>query len=580
MIRNSLRSACALAALAAPLLSQSTIRLTAGLAGAEPDGLSSEPQMSGDGRFVVYTSLANNLTPDDTSAASDIFLHDLVLGTRELISVRIPGMLAPGECGGPVVSDDGNWVAYWSTATNLVAGGTATADIYVRDRAAATTTCITTGWAGNSTAPTITPDGRYLAFQSLADNVVAGGMFEDVFRYDRQTNTFVLISQSTAGVAGNMESLAPRISADGNQVTFLTASSNFLLQDTNGVVDVYLRDVAAVRTRRTSVNWLGNELTSASSTASMTRDGGMLCFVNAEAAASSGDSDVNDDVLVRTLQGGFLTRVSTPASGKGGNGISNDGVIAGNGRYVAFRSNGTDLVPADPTPGAADIYLKDMETRAIEVVSLSSAGAAAGDPSSPALSLDGRFIAFATTTGLVSGDANGLTEIYVRDRGVIVFTTPCAGDGSSTPCPCGNPGYPGNGCENYGLTGGVRLAATGNPSLSGDTLHLALTGFSALTTPLAYFQGDGLLNGGLGVAFGDGVHCVGGNTIRFARRNSVNGMSEYGAGVPSDTAVSIAGHVDVPGSTRYYQATYFNFGSFCGQLRRNWSNSIAVVWAP
>lgn len=579
MIRTSLRSACFAAALVAPLCAQSTIRLTAGLGGAEPDGPSSQPSLGGDGRYAVFVSAANNLTANDTSSSPDVFLYDAVQGTVELVSVRLPGPSGSNVVSTPVVTDDGSLVAYASNAANLVpADGGGFTHIYVRDRTAGTTTRITQGWIGTSAGPSMTPDGRYIAFQSSA-TTVPSGPFQDVFRFDRQNQTFVLISQSSNGTFSDGNSSAPRISADGGLVTFLSSATTLLQQDGNGQVDVYIRDVVNQRTRRTSVGWIGNQLPLASSSATMTRDGRKVCFVNAAQTTSPGDSDLSDDVFARTLNNGYVTRVSTPASRKGGNGFANESVIAGGGRYVAFRSDATDLVPVDPTPGAADVYLKDLETNAVEVVSLSSTDAPAGDPTQPALSVDARFVAFASASGLVAGDSNGWNEIYLRDRGAIVYTTPCAGDGTSTPCPCGNPGSPGNGCENYGLTGGVRMSATGNPSVSNDTLRLGLTGFSAFSTSLIFLQGDGLLNGGAGVGFGDGVACVGGNVIRFGRRVATGGVSAYGAGVAGDPSVSTTGLVVAPG-TRYYQVLYANFGSFCGQLRRNWSNSIAVTWAP
>jgi hypothetical protein len=254
--------------------------------------------------------------------------------------------------------------------------------------------------------------------------------------------------------------------------------------------------------------------------------------------------------------------------------------MSGDARWVVFRSTGTDLGPADTTPGALDAYLKDLQTGALEIVSLASDGTAVSVEDELALSDDARWVVFASRAGAVPGDALGHREIYLRDRGPIVYTTPCAGDGSGTPCPCGNPGQPGNGCENYALSGGVRLAATGTPSLANDTLRLGLTGFLPLDTPIAFVQGDALLAGGAGAPFGDGIQCAGGATVRFGRRLATGGTSAYGAGVAGDAPVSVAGHVVAPGSTRYYQCVYFNFGSFCGELRRNWSNSIAIVWQP
>lgn len=566
--------------LALPIGAQTTIRVTAGLGGAEPDGASDSPHISHDGRFVVFASAAENLAANDTHAGPDVFLYDANSATIELVSARdaTPGPIAAVTS--PGVTDDGNFVVFASSAANLAPGALGWSDILLRDRAAGITTRITTGWVGDSTRPVITPDGRYIAFEGRAENVVASGPIRDVFLHDRQTGTFALVSRNSADTPGNGESTTPSISTDGRFVAFASASTNFLLSDTNSSVDVFVRDVVAGTTRRASIGDFGHALTRPSTAGNVSGDGQRVVFMNADGSASSNDANNLEDVYFFDRAGGYSDRVSVPASEVGGNGLSTQGTIARDGRYVAFRSTGTDLVTFDPTPTFADLYLKDLQTGALEVVSLSSTGTPSTSAETPSLSPDGRFVAFRASDGLVSGDANGVAEIYVRDRGVIVYTTPCAGDDTSAPCPCGNPGGPGNGCENYGLTGGARLSATGTPSVTNDTIRLVVTGFPIFPTAMGFSQGDAIQNNGFGVPFGDGVRCIGGNVLRLRQRQTSSGQSAYGFGVLADPPVSFQGQVGAAGGTRYYQVSYRSVGSFCFQQKVNWSNSIAIVWAP
>jgi Tol biopolymer transport system component len=571
----------AVVALTVPVPAQTTIRVTAGLGGAEPDFVSENPHLSGDGRWVAFISGASNLVPNDT-LGFDAFLYDVATASLELVSVRLPGGPHRGWVADATVSDDGNLVAFRSNAEDLVPGDTAIADVYVRNRALGTTTRITAGWDGDAWDPWITPDGRYVFFASDGENIVPSAPgIKDVFRYELATGQFVLVSQSTAGAFGNSDSLHPRPSADGNVVAFGSEATNLVPGDTNDRFDGFVRDISAGTTQRFTVDWLGNQLGEDSLLRSMSRDGRYVCYDSRADGITPDDlPGTYYDALIYDRMRSTVVRASSPGTATAPDPrVADLGNLSGDGRFAAFRSNLGDLVTPDPTPGLADVFLKDLHTGSVEIVSLSSTGSAAPEPSWPSVSNDGRYVAFITRFALVPGDVTtGLPEIYVRDRGPVLYTTPCSGDGSSAPCPCANLGSQGHGCENVGLTGGVLLSATGSASLANDTLRLELRGFFAQSTPIAFVQGDALLNGGVGATFGDGVHCVGGTTVRFGRRRASGGTSAYGAGVAGDAPVSVAGQVVVAGSTRYYQCTYFNHGSFCGQLRRNWSNSIAIVW--
>ncbi|MBK7878454.1 MAG: immunoglobulin domain-containing protein [Planctomycetes bacterium] len=155
----------------------------------------------------------------------------------------------------------------------------------------------------------------------------------------------------------------------------------------------------------------------------------------------------------------------------------------------------------------------------------------------------------------------------------------CSGDGSATPCPCGNSGAPGNGCNNSLGVGGARLDAYGVARLTNDTLRLDLTGVPAVASVL-YFQGTARENGGAGTVLGDGLLCTSGALIRLGARNANGGTSSFGFGVGADPLISVRGQIPGGGATRSYQAWYRNAANFCTPSTFNLSNGLELVWAP
>jgi hypothetical protein len=154
----------------------------------------------------------------------------------------------------------------------------------------------------------------------------------------------------------------------------------------------------------------------------------------------------------------------------------------------------------------------------------------------------------------------------------------CAGDGSGGACPCGNVGASGRGCESSASTGGAQLEANGHSNLGTDDVTLRVSGTPPSTT-LLFFQGTTAVNAGVGIAFGDGLRCVAGQQIRLAIRVASAGSASFGANVPGDPRVSIAGQVSAPESRRY-QAWYRDAQSFCTASTFNLSNGLMLRWAP
>src|SRR5262249_38870116 len=201
------------------------------------------------GQIVAFYSAATNLVAGDTNGFSDVFVRDLANGLTELVSVATGGAHANGPSYFPSISADGRLVVFQSLASNLVDDDTNTvSDIFIRDRANGTTerAC---GVQGNdfSTSPSISPDGNFVAFASKATNLVPGDTNGriDIFVCNRSSGMIERVSVASDGMQANGDSILPDISANGTVVVFKSTASNLVPNDTNGVVDVFARDRAA-----------------------------------------------------------------------------------------------------------------------------------------------------------------------------------------------------------------------------------------------------------------------------------------------------------------------------------------------
>jgi cysteine-rich repeat protein len=205
--------------------------------------------MSAAARFVMFSSNATNLVADDTNGKTDLFVHDRQTGVTTRVSVASDGTQANGNSYSAAISADGRFVVFESAATNLVAGDTNGADdLFVHDRQTGTTTSITPGPSGVATAygvAAISADGRFVAFNSSAANLVPGDTNgeNDVFVHDMSTGVTTRVSTPDAGGEGNGRSWLPAMSADGRVVAFGSRADNLVPNDGNGAVeDVFVRD--------------------------------------------------------------------------------------------------------------------------------------------------------------------------------------------------------------------------------------------------------------------------------------------------------------------------------------------------
>lgn len=430
-------AALALAALAAvpaehPPTSQSTtLRASVDSSGAQANKRSWYCDVSADGRFVAFESEATNLVPGDTNNVFDVFVHDLLTGVTERVSVNAAGVQGDFLSARPALSADGRFVAFMSLATNLDPADTNNKyDVYVRDRMLGVVERVSVSSSGaqvsrDSDWPTISGDGRYVAFWSEAINLVPGDTngVPDVFLRDRTTSTTTRVSVASGGVQGNDRSLYPRLSRDGSRVIFESSASNLWPGDANGVWDVFVHEIASGLTTCVSVNPAGIPGNGGSGhLAALSADGRWACFTSGASDLVPGDANGYEDVFVRDLLTGITEMASVSSAGLQGNGSSGDErvTISGNARFVGFSSNATTLVIGD-TNATTDIFVRDRLTGTTTRVSVATGGGQSNHQSNrTSISGDGRIVAFHShASNLVVGDSNGQIDVFVHDRGPV-----------------------------------------------------------------------------------------------------------------------------------------------------------------
>ena len=242
--------------------------------------------ISGDGRIVAFGSDATNLVKGDTNGQGDAFMHDRLTKKTRRVSVASNGTQGNSGSGSPVVSADGRAVAFPSTASNLVRGDTNDVeDAFVHDLATHQTTRVSrasNGQQGNgpSYGPDMSGDGRFVAFASDADNLVPGDTngAMDIFVHDRTTHDTFLVSVTSSGVQANGASEKPTLSADGRFVAFLSLADNLVKGDTNGMHDIFVHDRATQRTTRVSVASSGTQANYRSDYSAISADGRFVAF--------------------------------------------------------------------------------------------------------------------------------------------------------------------------------------------------------------------------------------------------------------------------------------------------------------
>lgn len=371
-----------------------TTRVSVASDGTAGDQQSLFPALTADGRFVAFESSATNLVAGDTNGVSDVFVHDKQSGVTERVSVDTAGRQGNARSGQPALTDDGRYVAFYSDSSNLVPGDTnAQADVFVRDRLNGSTERV-----------------------SVAHNEAEG-------------------NGSSAG--------RPAISADGQDVAFQSDATNLLPEDENGLpqdtnrsTDVFVRDRENAFTQRVSLPAVGGEALGNSTNPAISGDGRYVAFQSSAANMVGLGADTNnaDDVFLHdTWEWDFemVTRrmvpdtsmVSVATDGTKGNGASRRPAISADGLYVAFDSASTNLVSGDDN-STEDVFVHrhrvgfDQDSDETTLASVAADGTAANGGSRDAtISADGRYVAFQSeASDLVAADTNDSSDVFARDR--------------------------------------------------------------------------------------------------------------------------------------------------------------------
>lgn len=411
-----------------------TTRVSEGTFGQQGDGESLNPAISGDGRFVAYHSRATTLVPFDTNGYPDIFLTDRVTGETIRASINPSGAQANFGSGEPSLTADGRLLAFYTRASNLVPVDTnAMGDVFMFDRFSRTISLVSTTSTGvqanrESFAPAVTSGGRYVAFESDATNFVPGDVngFTDIFVKDRETGAIVIASVSNAGVQGNRPSRLATISADGRFVAFSSGAWTLVAGDAaDPWGDIFLHERGANTTRRITLDPAGSPTNGQSSAPAISADGRYVAYDSAASNLVAGDANMHRDIFVYDRLLGSTRLVSVSGAGAAGNGDSHAASISAYGRYIGFYSYSSNLVAGD-TNGVPDAFVHDMLTGETKRLSASTAGDQGNDESSaPLLSDDGLCAAFPSyATNLVGADTNANWDIFVRDDGCTLVAVP------------------------------------------------------------------------------------------------------------------------------------------------------------
>jgi Tol biopolymer transport system component len=378
--------------------------------------------ISADGSLVAFTSTATNLAPGAGSGQENVFLRYRASGATQLISATPSGGEANGASSNPDLSADGRYLAFQTSATNLVPGVDA-GGIIVLDRVTNTTTLASVSGKSkpaDGVNPSISDDGRYVAFQSnspdLAPGPKATGNPPYIYVRDLVAQKTVLASVNSAGKPVGDFSENPVLSGNGRYVAF---QSSFVSSTANGPA-VFVHDLKTGSTVEASVDSAGDTAARGNaSNPSISTDGRFIAFDASAQNLVPGDTNQAEDVFVHDMLTGQTTRVSVDSAGNqadGSSDLASDGPqISGDGRYVAFESAATNLVAGD-TNGTPDVFVHDLQTGATTRVSVDSGGGQAdGWSDNPALDGDGSTVAFlSSATNLVAGDTNDAADVFVH----------------------------------------------------------------------------------------------------------------------------------------------------------------------
>jgi Tol biopolymer transport system component len=400
------------------------------------NGDSQNAVMSADGRFVAFDSAASNLVAGVCAQGGlrQVFVRDRATGVTECVSVADSGQPGDLSSSRPSVSADGQFVAFESTATNLAGPCTGGRQVFVRDRTAGTTTCVSVspvGTAGNAPSgeAAVSGDGAIVAFQSNATNLMAGvcaSGVSQVFVRDRAAGVTTCASLGPGGAAGDLASSRPSLNADGSVVVFESSATNLVAAGcTAGGFQIFLRDRTRGATECVSVGAGGAAGNGASMDAAVSEDGRVVAFVSTATNLAAPCTTGVPQVFVRNRTTAATTCASVAPDGTAGDATSFDPAISGDGRFVAFASLAGNLAGSGGAGGTAARILAQagsfaqvlrrhmgVQSSVAELVSQSGGAGGNGPSVRPALDRTGGVTAFQSqATNLRPGGSAGRDDV-------------------------------------------------------------------------------------------------------------------------------------------------------------------------
>jgi Tol biopolymer transport system component len=331
--------------------------------GTPGNGFSEFPTLSGDGRIIVYHSDATNLVANDTNDIRDIFLYNRDTETTTRLSAAPDGTESNGASARPAISADGQWVTFFSDASNLVNGdNNNTNDIFLYHLTTGITTLISrtpddSPANGASLHPNISADGAWIAFDSTATNLVADDSngVADIFLYERATGTITRLTPNSA----DGDSHNPTISLDGSTVAYISSATTLVPDDTNQAEDIFVVEIAATTTNRVSIATNGTQGNDHSRKPALSADGRRVAFYSFASTLVNGDSNQASDIFLHDRTTHTTTRLSLSTDGAQSNGSAFDPAISADGHHIVFHSDAATLTP-DDTNATHDIFLRSL----------------------------------------------------------------------------------------------------------------------------------------------------------------------------------------------------------------------------
>ena len=397
-----------------------------------------DPHVTDDGGFIVFVSSSSILVEGDNNGADDVFAYATATGNVTRVSLASDGSEADGDSGDPAISADGGTIVFVSSATNLDAAAVGVAgDLYMRETATGVTTRITGGWDDSALngwvgEPQISADGSTIVYASLASNIVPDDTngTADVFEYDVDTGVTIKVSRSAIGANANGPSSHPAVSADGSLIVYESTATDIVADDTNTASDVFAYDTITGTTDRASLTESGGQADAASDHPGLAPDGSTVVFESQATNLTEIATQAGYDIYVRDLATGAVALVSVATDGTPGDGPSRNPRISADGLTVVYESEASNLVAGD-TNSTADVFAHETSSGATTRVSVADDGTETDAASRyPAVASDGTRVVYESdATSLATNDDNAHTDVFLTQ---IVNRPPVVADASLT----------------------------------------------------------------------------------------------------------------------------------------------------